>query len=122
MINLGTALKSTVPPHHRFLVISDPQGNGGQVVLVCITTHDRDWPDQDCILGPDDWDELDRPSTVAYSTCNWGPALSTLESAVVGGRFERIRSPSDDVLRKVIESAHRAERMPPGAKKWLAVV
>ena len=40
MIQLGTALKSKEPPYHRCLVISDPQTNGGQIVLVRITTDD----------------------------------------------------------------------------------
>jgi hypothetical protein len=34
MIQPGTALKSTEEPYHRCVVISDPQSNGGQVVLV----------------------------------------------------------------------------------------
>ncbi len=37
MIRLGTALKSTEPPYHRCLVISDPTNNNGQVVLVRLT-------------------------------------------------------------------------------------
>src|SRR5580704_4776267 len=40
MIQLGTALKSQEPPFHRCLVISDPEANGGQVVLVRVTTDD----------------------------------------------------------------------------------
>jgi hypothetical protein len=33
MIRLGTALKSTEFPYHRCVVLSDPQSNGGQVLL-----------------------------------------------------------------------------------------
>ncbi len=39
MIRLGTALKSTEPPYHRCLIISDPE-SCGQVVLVRVTTDD----------------------------------------------------------------------------------
>lgn len=37
MIRLGTALKSKEPPHHRCLILSDPETNGEQVVLVRLT-------------------------------------------------------------------------------------
>ena len=38
MIHLGTAIKSTEYPYHRCVVLSDPLANGGQVVLVRVTT------------------------------------------------------------------------------------
>jgi hypothetical protein len=120
MIRLGTALKSKEPPHHRCLVISDPQANGGQVVLVRLTTDDGTWPDRECILTPVDWSELDHNSTVAYSTCKYGPATQALESAIQQGEFDLIVSPSPAVLRQVIAAAHRAAGMPPAAKKLLA--
>ncbi len=41
MIALGTALKSTEYPYHRCVVLSDPVTNGGQVVLVRVTTDDH---------------------------------------------------------------------------------
>ncbi len=37
MIRLGTAIKSKEPPHHRCLILSDPETNGGQVVPVRLT-------------------------------------------------------------------------------------
>ena len=122
MIQLGTALKSTEDPYHRCLVISDPERNGGQVVLVRITTDDGTWPDRDCILTPQDWGELERPSTVAYSTCKYGPASAALEQAIQRRLFEQIASPSIAVLRKIIAAARIAKGMPPGAKKLLAQV
>jgi hypothetical protein len=122
MIRLGAALKSQEPPYHRCLVISDPQNNGGQVLLVRLTTNDGTWPDRDCVLTPADWGELAHDSTVAYSTCKYGPAVKALESAVQQGRFDLIASPSLAVLRKVILAAHRAAGMPPAAKRLLAKV
>src|SRR5437588_12723460 len=92
MIQLGTALRSNEPPFHRCLVLSDPPANGGQVVLVRVTTNDGSWPDRDCILTPTDWDELEHDSTVAYSTCKFGPAVESLESAIRRGLFRKISS------------------------------
>src|SRR5580658_7836051 len=117
MIRLGTALKSQEPPFHRCLVISDPQNNGGQVVLVRVTTDDGTWPDRDCILTPVDWSELEHDSTVAYSTCKFGPAVKALEAAIQHGLFQEISPPRVAVLRKVIFAAHSSAGMPPRAKR-----
>jgi hypothetical protein len=122
MIRLGTALKSKEPPFHRCLVISDPQLSGGQVVLVRLTTDDGTWPDRDCILTPAEWSELEHDSTVAYTTCKYGPAVLALEAAIQQGKFDLIPPPSQAVVRKVITAAHTAAGMPPGAKKLLAQI
>lgn len=122
MIQLGTALKCKAPAYHRCLVISDPENNGGQVVLVRVTSDDGLWPDRDCILTPAEWDELEHDSTVAYSTCKFGPAAKALEAAIAHGEFEEISSPSAAVLRKVIAAAHTAGGMPPAAKRLLAKI
>jgi hypothetical protein len=85
MIRLGTALKANEPPFHRRLVISDPQSSGGQVVLVHLTIHDGTWPDRDCILTPAEWNELEHDSTVACTTCKYGPAVLALEADIRQG-------------------------------------
>jgi hypothetical protein len=122
MIRLGTALKSQEPPFHRCLVISDPETSGGQIVLVRVTTNDGTWPDGDCILTPADWGELEHESTVAYSTCKFGPAAKALEAAIQRGLFQEISQPPVAVLRRVILAAHSSAGMPPGAKKWLGKI
>ncbi len=63
------------------------------MVLVRITTDDGNWPDQECILTPLDWSELEHNSTVAFSTCKFGPALAALEAAIQRGMFQQISSP-----------------------------
>jgi hypothetical protein len=120
MIRLGTALKSTEPPYHRCVVISDPQINGGQVVLVRVTTDDGTWPDRDCLIGSVDWVELTHPSTLAYSTIKCGPATKALEAAIKSGMFTEITSPPNDVLRRIIKGARTAKGTPPLAKHYLA--
>jgi len=119
MIRLGTALKSLEPPFHRCIVISDPETSDGQVVMVRVTSNDGTWPDHDCILAPTDWKELQHESTVAYSTCKYGPAVQALEAAIRRGLFQEISSPPIAVLRRIIAAAHTAAGMPPAAKKWL---
>jgi hypothetical protein len=120
MIRLGTSLKSREFPFHRCVVLSDPASTSGQVVLVRVTTDDGSWPDRDCLLGPTDWAELEHASTVAYSTCKWGPAVESLERAIRSGLFIEISPPPTVTLRRMIAAARVAEGMPPGARHWLA--
>lgn len=120
MIQLGTALKSTEDPYHRWVVISDPLAGHGQIVLLRLTTDDGTWPDRDCLLGPVDWPELSHLSTVAYSTTKWGSAGKALEGAIKSGLFKVISSPSNTVLKKIIRAARTARGMPPLACRFLA--
>ena len=120
MIQLGAALKSTEYPYHRCVVLSAPQTNGGQVVLVRITTDDGTWPDHDCQCGPTDWNELDHASTVAYSTAKCGPAVKSLEAAIRSGLFTVISPPPPALLKRIIAAARTARGMPPLARQWLA--
>ncbi len=122
MIRLGTALKSTEFPYHRSVVISDPDASNGVVVLVRITTDDGTWPDRDCILTPEDWDQLEHASTVAYSTCKFGKAGAALEHAIARGLFTEIPSPSAEVLKRIIAAARTAQGFPPGARRYLPPV
>ena len=122
MIRLGTALKSQEPPFHRCLILSDPLSNGGQIVLVRITTNDGTWPDQDCILTSRDWDQLEHESTVAFSTTKYGPAMASLEAAIQRGLFQEIPSPPTDVLRRIIDMARVSPAVPPAAKRLLGQI
>lgn len=88
-------------------------------MLVRITTDDGTWPDRDCLLTPADWDQLDRPSTAAYSTCKFGKAGAASENAVARGWFTEIPSPPAAVLKRIVSAAHTAPGMPPGAKRAL---
>lgn len=90
------------------------------MVLVRITTDDGTWPDRDCLLGPADWNELEHTSTVAYSTCKFGPVAQRLEDAVQRRMFRVITSPPPSVLRRMIAMGRIAAGMPPGARRLLA--
>jgi hypothetical protein len=119
-LRLGMALKCRQEPYHRCLILSDPENNGGYIVLVRVTTDGGKWRDQDCILTAADWTELDRNSTVAYSTALCGRVEAELLKTIQTGEFEVIAPPAPAVLRKVIAAGRKAEGMPPGARRWLA--
>lgn len=120
MIEFGTAIKCTSDPYHRHIVISDPQTNGGYVVLVCITTDGGSWTrDDDCILTPDEWPELDRKSRVAYSTCKCARVLGPLQRSIDSGEFEYINSPPEGTLSRIVMAGYTARGMTPEAKRYL---
>ena len=91
-------------------------------MLVRVTTDDGKWRDRDCILTPADWMELDRNSTVAYSTALCGRVEVELLKAIQGGEFEVMATPSTEVLRRVIAAGRAAEGMPPKAQSLLAQI
>ena len=75
---------------------------------------------RETVLGPGDWSELDRQSTVAYSTASVGKASVALEAAIKLGKFTVISSPPQDVLKRIIGSGRGYRAMPPLAEKWMA--
>jgi hypothetical protein len=121
-LHLGAALQCRQEPYHRCIVLSDPKNNGGYIVLVRITTDDAKWRDRDCLLTPAEWRELDRNSTVAYSTAMCGRVEAALLKAITAGEFEVIASPSQEVLRKILTAGRTAEGMPPKAQSFLAQI
>jgi len=102
------------------VVLSDPQANGGWVVLVRVTTEDGDWPDRVCLLGPRDWVELDHASTVAYSTAKTGQSVVALTRAIQQGHFEVIGSPPANVLQEMVSIGKTYRGTPPLARHWMA--
>jgi len=74
------------------------------------------------IASPADWNELDHNSTVAYSTCKFGPAVKSLEAAIQRGLFQRISSPSVAVLRRVIAAGHTSAGTPSMAMRLLSQI
>lgn len=121
-IRLGTALKCRQEPFHRCVIVSDPERNGGYVVLVRITSDTDRWRDRDCILTPQDWSEQEHPSTVAYSTALCGRVEAALLQAIRAGEFEVIASPPPATLVKIIAAGRVTEGMPPKAQALLAQV
>lgn len=124
MIRFGDAFKCCVDPYHRGLVISDPSQNGGWVVFVVVTTDDGTWPDRDCLLTPEDWNELKHVSTVAFSTARVGGSDcgERLLAQVKAQKWRRIPSPSEAVLRRIVEAAKVAHGLSPKALQYLPAV
>ena len=73
MIALGTTLRCNLPPRHIWVVLSDPQRTGGNILVVNMTTLTEDCVDDLCILGPEDFVLLTHRTVIAYSRHRAGP-------------------------------------------------
>lgn len=118
MVGLGTTLRCNLAPRHIWIVLSDPSAHGGRLLMVNLTTLHDDSVDDVCILGPGDYELLDRATTVAYSRAQIGN-LDGLERAIARGYFTPIKPIPDRTLHKIIEGGRRSPELPPAAKKLL---
>lgn len=108
MIGLGTVLKSRSAPYHRWLVLSDPKRTGGDVLLVSLTSFDDECEDDECVLTPDDYDELDHDTSVAFSFKRIGPAKA-LNAAVKANEFRLLDEMPEKTLKRILEVAADSE-------------
>ena len=104
MVGLGTILKSKHAPYHRWLILSDPAETGGHVLLVSLTTFDDECEDDECVLTPEDYDELDHETAVAFSFKRIGP-VRALNAAVKAGEFRVLSAMPEETLAKILEAA-----------------
>lgn len=118
MIGRGTTLRCNLPPRHIWVVLNDPSASHGQVLMVNLTTLRPDSVDEICILGPADFDPLDRPTTVAYSRHETGFATG-LQRAIETGYFAAITPIPAATLRKIIEGGRRSPCLTEAAKRLL---
>lgn len=103
---------------HLWIVLSEPQQDAENVVIVNITTL-LEWKDQSCILGPTDHPWIRHDSCVSYQDAKC-VAESLLDSLVTSGQLLPQGPLSDDALRKVIEGAEATDAMPNKCRKVLA--
>ena len=108
MVGLGTVLKSRSAPYHRWLILSDPARTGGSVLLVSLTTFDDECEDDECVLTPADYTELDHETAVAFSFKRIGPARA-LNAAVKSGDFRVLDAMPEETLKQVLKAARHSE-------------
>lgn len=104
MVGLGTVLKSKSSPYHRWLILSNPAQTGGDVLLVSLTTFDDECEDDECVLTPADYDELDHKTAVAFSFKRVGPAKA-LNAAVKAGEFRVLDAMPKETLARILAAA-----------------
>jgi hypothetical protein len=65
MIRLGLTLRCSVPPRRIWVVISDANTTGGEILMFNFTRLHPNTFDRSCILDTNDYGELTRPSAIA---------------------------------------------------------
>ena len=112
MMCLGDAFRVNAPDYHRYVVISDPQENGGFVVFVKLTSADGSWDaDDECIITPQEWPDLKRNTVVEFSTCYCKKDSVDLANAFVRLTLDRIKPPPIEVLRKILDAAKKSKQL-----------
>lgn len=118
MIALGTTLRCNLPPRHIWVVLSDPQRAGGDILMVNMTTLTEDCVDDLCILGPADFQLLTHRTTVAYSRYRTGP-VTGLQTLIDNGSFTVITPIPAATLQKILDGAQRSPQIPASKKSLL---
>lgn len=118
MIALGTTLRCNLPPRHIWVVLSDPQRTGGDILMVNMTTLTENCVDDLCSLGPEDFDLLTHTTTVAYSRHRAGP-VTALHRLIDEGSFAVVKPVAPATLQKILDGARRTGQIPAARKVLL---
>ena len=118
MITLGTTLRCNLPPRHIWVVLSDPQHTGGEILMVNMTTLTEDCVDDLCILRPEDFELLTHATTIAYSRHRAGP-VAGLQGLIDNGSFFVITPVPAATLQKIIDGARQSAQIPATKKSLL---
>jgi hypothetical protein len=103
-VQLGTTLRCNLPPRHIWIVLTDPERMGGNILLVNLTSLTEGCIDDACILEPADFDLLTHETTVAYSRSIVGTA-EKLEDLIQNGHFTDVAPVPPATLQRILEGA-----------------
>jgi hypothetical protein len=118
MIYQGQVLKASQHPHHRWVVLNDPQKCGGVVFFVNLTTLGDHCIDDACILDQADYSDLDHQTTVAYSKRHVG-AASKVDAAIANRLFTILPDMPAQTIQKMIAGAKASDQVSDADKALL---
>jgi hypothetical protein len=118
MIVLGTTLRCNLPPRHIWVVLSDPQRTGGDILMANMTTLTEECVDDLCILGPADYALLAHSTTIAYSRYRAGP-VAGLQGLIANGSFTIVTPVPPATLQKILDGARQTTQIPDAKKALL---
>jgi hypothetical protein len=95
---------------HLWIVISLPQNNAEEIVIVNLTTHGV-WKDQSCILDAGQHPWIRHKSCVSYRDAKCVPELQ-LDSLLASGVLVRDAPVTDDILRLLLMGAVLTNDLP----------
>lgn len=119
-MNLGDTFRfsSVIDEHqHLWVIISDPQMDAEQVLIVSFTTW-ASYKDQTCIVFGSEHDDLSHRSCVAYNYAMARP-LSALLSAESVAHLNRKSAAHPELVRKIQDGAARSTQLARGLREIL---
>lgn len=117
MPDLGTTLRCNCPPRHIWVVLSDPNRTGGEILLVNLTSLTDDCVDDACILEPEDFVLLTTRTTVAYSRSQVGRS-QLLDALIANRQFTQVTAVPQATLQRMLQGGNCSPELS-SAKKAL---
>ena len=108
----------TIDDHPR-IVISDPELNSEQVVLVNFTGFDGDYRDHSCVLEIGEYDWLTKKTCISYKDA-CVVSQEAFDKLHECGLLKKLHAVSDSVLCKILEGAGISDELPNRCRRILA--
>jgi len=116
-VKLGDTLIPPKPYQHLYVVISDPDLDPDNVVIVNFTSYDPDEEDY-CIVQGGEHPFLIHKSCVRYKDGRVSP-VTALTHLIDSGTMTTHKPLSKELLRRVQEGASKSDFLPEGCRKVL---
>ena len=113
----GTVLRPKAVGAHAFVIIGLTLDQR-HVLATAWTSLDDECPDDECILGPGDHEEIDRPSALALSRARLWDA-GKLKQAVEAGLFYITKALAIGTMERILPAVRRSRNL---RREWKALL
>jgi hypothetical protein len=103
---------------HPRVIISHPESDPNEVVLVNFTGDDEFYKDDSCIIQPSEHSWLTKPTCISYRDAKLAKE-SDLDHLIKNGRIRQLEPASNDLIKKILEGAEKTEFLPGKCKRVL---
>ncbi len=110
---------NTAIDDHPRVVISDPELNPKQVVLVNFTGFDGEYRDHSCVLEVGEYDWLTKKTCISYKDASV-VSESEFDELCNRGLLRKLLSVDDSVLGKILKGAEATDELPNKCRRVLA--
>jgi len=104
---------------HPRIVISDPEQNPGQVVLVNFTGFEGEYRDHSCVLEVGEHPWLIKKTCISYKDASVVTQL-VIDSLIENGKLKLLAPVSDAVLGKILAGADVSDYLPNKCRRILS--
>lgn len=117
-VQLGTTLRCNLPPRHIWIVLTNPERTGAEILLVNLTSLTDDCVDDVCVLTAADYTLLTHETTVAYSRSMVATA-PRLEDLILNGKFTELPRVPEPTLQKILQGARDSRELSADKKRLI---